>query len=172
MTLATRGLDGLDFGSPSRIQPQGRITISESDVRHPDTEPLSVFEWIERERAAQTSAREWARSVVDPIRVLPEGWDSHGAMAIDPAAADLAVQLLAALRRIPGLATPQAAPSRDGGVSLEWHRTNLDLVVSIGPGHEPPSAYFLARGREWEIPDLREPSDGRFEAALDSLTTP
>jgi hypothetical protein len=125
----------------------------------------------ERQRAAEINAREWARSVVDAFRNLPEGWDSYGAMAVDPTAADLAEQLLAELRRIPGLAIPQAAPSPDGGVSIEWHRTNIDLVISVGPGDEPPSAYIANAGQEWEIPDLRGPSDGRFEAALDALTS-
>ncbi len=177
MTLATRGLDDLDFGSGSRIQPRDRVTISEDDVRRPTSAPpdlnapgrvIEMFEW-ERQRIAEINAREWARSIVDAFRNLQEGWDSYGAMTVDSTAADLAEQLLAEMRRIPGLAIPQAAPSPDGGVSIEWHRTNLDLVISIGPGDEPPSAYFADAGQEWEIDDLREVTDGRFDAALDAL---
>lgn len=179
MTLATRGLNDLDFGSASRIPPRGRVTISEDEVRPPVSAPaeleagggvIDLFEW-ERQRDAERNAREWARSIVDPFRHLPEGWNSYGAMAVDPNAADLAEQLLAAMLLRPGLARPQAAPSADGGVSIEWHRPNLDLVVSIGPGDEPPSAYFSDAGQEWEIDDLRDVSDGRFDAALDALTS-
>lgn len=179
MTVATRGLNDLDFGNASRIQPRGRVTISEDDLRRPISAPpditapggvVDVFE-RERQRDAEFNAREWARSIVDSFRDLQEGWDSYGAMAVDPTAADLAEQLLAGMRRIRGLAMPQAAPSPDGGVSIEWHRTNLDLVISIGPRDEPPSAYFAGAGQEWEIDDLRQLSDGRFEAALDALTS-
>ena len=57
----------------------------------------------------------------------------------------------------------------DGGLSFEWHRHDLDFVVSVAPpGEEPPSAYFRAPGEEWEIEDLRG-DDVRLMLAFEAL---
>ena len=65
---------------------------------------------------------------------------------------------------------PQASPSPDGGVAIEWHRDDIDFIISIGPRDEPPSAYFSGIGEEWEIDDLRGPiPNGLVDKAFAAL---
>lgn len=174
MTLLSRRSD-LDFGSTSMIGRPRRLTLSEAEIQ-PAAVPPSATVLGEVETLGRPSTYDsnrgaylWAAALVDQFRDLRHGWDSYEAEAIDPDAADLAVQVLAELRAIPGLTPPQAAPSPDGGVSIEWHLSGVDFVISIGPGEEPPSAFFADSRGEWEIEDLRRP-DERLSMAIDALT--
>ena len=170
MTLLTRKSD-LDFGSTGRIDQPRRVTLTEAEIRPPTATVLGEVETLGRphEYNPYRGAYSWAKALVDQFRDLPQGWDSYGAEAVDPDAAELAVQVLAELRAIPDLTPPRAAPSPDGGISIEWHLSGVDFVISIGPGDEPPSAFFADSHGEWEIEDLRR-ADDRLGMAINALT--
>ena len=169
MSPATQQLDDLDFGTTSR-DPRDELTLSERDLgATPEVHTAGrVIDLSERLR--EQNARQLARSIVDPFRSLADGWDSYGARATDPAAVSAAENWLAALAQVRGLARPQAAPSPDVGVSIEWHLSGVDVVISIGPANEPPSAYVAQAGQEWEFDDIREmDAASRVNAALAAL---
>lgn len=170
MTLLTSKSE-LDFGSTGRIDPPRRVTLTEAEIRPQTATVLGEVETLGRplEHDPYRRAYSWATMLVEQFRDLPQGWDSYGAEPVDPGAADLAVQVLAGLLAIPGLTPPQAAPSPDGGVSIEWHLRNVDFVISIGPGDVPPSAFFADSHGEWEIEDLRR-ADDRLSLAINALT--
>lgn len=166
--LTTRGLSDLSTGRAANPWSGGgrqRVAMSEDDIR-PVSAPLEVD--IEYLMDTRRAARTWATLAIEPLRNLTPNWDSYGSLPLDPFVADLGIQLLVdlAMAEVPA---PQTFPTPDGGLSLEWHRPELDFVISLAPpGEEPPSAFFRARDEEWEIADLTE-SDGRFNAAIAAL---
>jgi hypothetical protein len=111
------------------------------------------------------AALRWAHRVIDPFRDLPPNWDSYGGSPIDNDAAEYAGRLLAAIV-VARVRPPQAAPTSDGGVSFEWHRQDVDFVITISPD-EPSTASFRSGPHAWEIDDFTDP---RFSDALSALS--
>jgi hypothetical protein len=140
--------------------------MSDEDVRPVvvNATRSSLFDPFDRERAATR----WALSVVEPLRELPVNWDSYGGFPVDDDAAEIGVSILTWIA-MAALPLPQTFPTADGGLSVEWHRPDVDLVISLtAPDEDPPSAYYRSGDEEWEIEDLRVP-DGRLDAALAAL---
>lgn len=137
--------------------------MSDADVR-PVSQPTTYD--LANEPVEAAIALRWAHGMIDPFRDLQSNWDSYGGVPINDEAADFATRLLAALvvDRVP---PPQAAPTSDGGLSFEWHRPNLDFVISISPPDEPSTAFFRSGADQWEIDDL---SDPRFSDAISALS--
>ena len=160
---APRHISDLDLGWRMASPRMNRRMMSDDDV-------LSVSQAVSSSFADNESdAERWARSIVEPLRDLRQNWDSYGGNPVSSATAEIGVAALRwiAVARIP---LPQTFPTADGGLSIEWHRSDLDLVISLTPpdGDEPPSAYFRSASDEWEIDDLRV-SDGRLDAAMAAL---
>jgi hypothetical protein len=164
MLAPPRHISDFDLGSRSGLPRMDRRMMSDEDVM-PVSEGISSFSDRDEERAAER----WARSVVDPFRDLRENWDSYGGLPVSRATADIGVAALTWIA-LAGLPLPQTFPTAAGGMSIEWHRSDLDFVISLTPreGGEPPSAYFRSGNNEWEMDDLRVP-DGRLDAAMSAL---
>ncbi|MGO9179750.1 MAG: hypothetical protein ACLQHS_10895 [Candidatus Limnocylindrales bacterium] len=114
---------------------------------------------------------EWVQLNIESMRSLAPGWDSYGARAIDPAALEFAERLIVPLL-LEQLQAPALVPTANGGLALEWHRPNLELVIEIPPSSDPEqesTAFFTddARGEEWE--DRLVLAGSRLDAALGRL---
>jgi hypothetical protein len=112
---------------------------------------------------------EWGYEVIAPLRALPGSWDSYRAAPLNDAVADLGTNVFASLALL-DVTPPQVFPTADGGLSLEWHRPDLDFVISLSPPwDEPPTAYFRTADQEWEASDIFRVPDPRFDVALSAL---
>jgi len=141
-------------------------SITESELVPIATSPAPPIDYQELRKRA---ALDWASNVIEPLRALPPNWDSYGADPVDGAVARLGIRLLAGLA-LERVSPPQAFPTADGGLSLEWHRPDLDFVISIArPDDEPPSAYFRAAAEEWEVNDILRVPDPRIGTVLSLL---
>ena len=121
--------------------------MSDIDVRPIQNAVTSSF----AEQYEELAAQQWARSVVEPLQNLRQNWDSYGAIPIDRSMAEIGVGALTWIA-LAGVPLPQTFPTADGGLSLEWHRPDLDFVIFLTPpnGNDPPSAYFRSASTEWE----------------------
>jgi hypothetical protein len=139
--------------------------MSDEDVRPVSEAVPSSFANRDEEHAAER----WARSVVEPFRDLRQNWDSYGGYPLSSVTAEIGVGALTWIA-MAGVPLPQTFPTGAGGLSVEWHRPDLDFVISLTPpdGDDPPSAYFRYANDEWEIDDLRVPDD-RLGAAMAAL---
>ncbi len=153
----------LDLGIIGRGLRPGRTSISEGVVRTV-SEPATAT--VDFDSLRTQAAVSWASMVIDPLLSLPANWDSYGSAPLDGTVAKFGKGLLAGLA-VQGVASPQAFPTADGGLSLEWHRPELDFVISISPpGEEPSTAYFRSSTDEWEIDNIHDPRIGAVLAAL------
>lgn len=162
---APRHISDLDLGSRIGAPRMDRRMMSDEDVWPlPEAVPSSFAD-----RDGERAAERWARSVVEPFRDLRQNWDSYGGHPVSSATAEIGVGALTWIA-MAGVPLPQTFPTASGGLSVEWHRPDLDFVISLTPadGGEPPSAYFRSANDEWEIDDLRVP-DGRLDAAMAAL---
>ena len=89
---------------------------------------------------------------------LPKGWDSYGAMQIEPQVISHAREILEKTMddEIP---VPQIVPVYDGGIQLEWHTDSIDFEIHLAPSGK--GGYFWediaqCEEHEGEIPDLEE----------------
>jgi len=74
------------------------------------------------------------REQLKPIRQLKDGWAGPNSKAPANGVYYAAEHYLAlALARIPFPLLPQAVPSADGGLQLEWNRANVELEFFIDP---------------------------------------
>ncbi len=96
---------------------------------------------------------------------LPVNWDSYGGLPLDPAVALAALRLLLPLVAS-GAPMPFLVPRSAGGLSLEWHSTGRELILSL-EGPTTVSTYFWdpQSGEEWEVAR----ADDRFLAALTKI---
>jgi len=81
---------------------------------------------------------------------LPRGWDGYGGVPVMERVAEYAIRVLSqVLER--GAPHPTLVPTSDGGLNLEWHAPDADLVIAIEP-NEPVLAFFDDRtsGTTWE----------------------
>ena len=71
---------------------------------------------------------------IEELASLPAGWDSDGAVKIDPTCVDVAYRTLTALMiGNPVLIPPTVVPTTTGGVQLEWHSGGVDVEISVEP---------------------------------------
>jgi hypothetical protein len=162
---APRHISDLDLGARIGLRRMDRRMMSDEDVWPVSDTSLSSFADSDEEHAAER----WARSVVEPFRDLRQNWDSYGGYPVSSATAEIGVGVLTWIALL-GVSLPQTFPTSDGGLSIEWHRPDLDFVISLPPPDVgvPPTAYFRLGHDESEMDDLRVP-DGRLEAAMAAL---
>jgi hypothetical protein len=104
-----------------------------------------------------------AIDVIDGLLRLEADWDSYGALPIRFEAASRAVALLiqAAEREV---SQPAIVPTNRGGLQLEWHYSDYDLEVQVGPDG---TWVELLEATPAEATDARIEDDPElFEAAL------
>src|SRR4051794_33032094 len=102
-----------------------RTLITQGDVIRVASPAESVVDV--RDQLRQRAALEWAAEVMEPLRSLPPNWDSYGAEPLNSSVVGLGTSLLAALA-LKEVDPPETFPTADGGLSLEWHRVDLDFV--------------------------------------------
>jgi len=85
---------------------------------------------------------------------LAPSWDSYGALPLNPGAVRRIFGFLDMLLFDVPLA-PTVVPARDGGLQLEWHRSDIDLEIKVPP--VGPISHLLSDARtdlerEWQGP--------------------
>lgn len=171
MTLTLAGTTGaaLAVGEPFSPRPEDRrqrTSLTERDVVPIAASPVQAVDYAGLRR---TAALEWANDVIEPLRALPAGWDSFGASILDDKAAELGIGAFVALVLL-DVAPPQVFATPDGGLSFEWHRPDVDFVISLPPpDQDPPSAYFRRSDQEWEASDFLRVPDPRLDIALSAI---
>jgi len=114
---------------------------------------------LESERAhldlRRAQALVWVRNAIAPLTALPPDWDSYGGRPVDSDAAEAAESLVVPLLT-QGVESPAFVPAIEGGISVEWYRPTVQLVIRF-PGVESgltASAFFAddASQEEWEYP--------------------
>lgn len=74
------------------------------------------------------------RASVSRLLSLKAGWDGPSSAAISTHSVALAERILeVALSSSANPKMPFVVPSPDGGIQLEWHRTDIELEISISP---------------------------------------
>ncbi len=151
---------------PITATPGTASTSSESSPNNRDswTQPKRLYDPI-------AEARFWQR--IDELRSLKPNWDLEGAAAPDERLIDDVKQFC---QRSVSYPVPEANPTCDGGVQLEWHIDSRTLEIEFGP--EGPPAYIcwdqrdpdLACEGAIEFPASSGPGDvRRFEEKVEEL---
>jgi hypothetical protein len=97
-----------------------------------------------------TPAAEVTLRALGRLLALTPGWDSYGALPVDPACALAAWHLLTAILREDSPA-PAVVPTVRGGVQLEWHVKGVDLEIEVGAARLYHVAFEdNATGEAWE----------------------
>jgi len=101
------------------------------------------------------------------LRQLQPDWDSYGAPPVD-AAVLLRVRAFLTDVLSANLPAPYVVPTAKGGITLEWHRGERELIVELVPEQSAMDAFFADDeiDAEWELP---LPADGLFVPALVSM---
>ncbi len=76
----------------------------------------------------------WLREVEDEmvkLLSLEAGWDSYGALQVDPAQVVSAIALLRRIVNEVDTSRPSVVPTNKGGVQLEWHERGTDLEIEM-----------------------------------------
>jgi hypothetical protein len=84
------------------------------------------------------------------LLLLPAGWDSYRAAVVAPRAVAAALTFLYSAL---GDTTepPTVVPTNAGGIDLEWHLRQIDLVIGISDAGEIHVSFEdLATGVAWE----------------------
>lgn len=115
----------------------------------------------------------WLRQVADDIQALlrlPPGWDSYGAMRIDPRAASAAFRLLSEIMQDNSPA-PSAAPLSDSGIQLDWHTRGIDVELMISQtGRASVWCRDRQTGIEWDgEPTRGSPTSARLRETMAEL---
>lgn len=104
---------------------------------------------------SEVEAAEWVKAAIWPLIELQHNWDSYGGRAVELGVASAAERLLAPLL-VQGVPAPSFVPTSDGGLSLEWHRPEFELVIDLKASQDEGSigsAFFSddTSGEEWEL---------------------
>ena len=70
---------------------------------------------------------------------LPEGWDGHDGLPVQPEVAERARRFMVAIREFTRL-VPDIVPLPDGGLQLEWYVSTHEVIVEF-PSDEAPHVY-------------------------------
>ena len=130
-----------------RDAPSSAVTHATVFFYSPEPDPEARI----RSGPRYASAMDFVTSALAPLRALQFDWDSYGGRPIDPVAAEF-VQWLVPPLLVQDVPMPALVPGSGGGISLEWHRPGLELVVTHAGG-DADATVFLAddqSGDEWE----------------------
>jgi len=122
--------DNVDASPRRKIAPSpyGRLTSRQTG----DEWPL-VFPFRDGYFNFSPNPPEWIIPILEDIcklDLLPQNWDSYGAVPIGPETALKAMILVINLLS-PNDPTPLIVPTRNGGIQLEWHDGGIDLEVEL-----------------------------------------
>jgi len=112
---------------------------------------------------------EWLPGVADRLAHLlglGKNWDSYGAHPVEP---DIAAQALRLLHLVmsPETPVPFLVPTPLGGISMEWHRDDIELELRLDPDHSPLAS--LCRERDDEEMDWYVVSGSAMSALTRAL---
>jgi hypothetical protein len=104
-------------------------------------------------RIADPIAPAWVQPTAEAfaeILNLPPGWNSYGARKVERWIVDIAGDLLVSIME-PSAPPPSVVPTTRGGLQLEWHKSGVDIEISINP-MQPIEIYASddRTGEEWE----------------------
>ncbi len=81
---------------------------------------------------------------------LPAGWDSYGALAVDPTHVEAALRVLRLVMR-EDTPNPSIGPTNRGGVQVEWHERGIDLEFETLSAHRVHVSYEdSTTGADWD----------------------
>ena len=138
-----RRVNNMSYANRNDYEPQNVGQASAfSHVRHVDQSS--------RTNDVNTNADEqWVHDVTIKIKEyssLEEGWDSYGAPPISVGAISGAAAMV---QQLHGLPRPFIAPTSEGGVTFEWHRTGTNFAIEILDVDEIEVTYHLLSGDSW-----------------------
>jgi len=104
----------------------------------------------------------WIKAIVESLAEcmeLPPNWDSYGALPVQRALVDRALDVLP---RVMGEDSPPPSivPLSDGGLQMEWHLKGRDLEIIVA-ADEPPTYYYRSAGGD--------PKEGLVSIAYEQL---
>ena len=87
---------------------------------------------------------------LNELLALPSGWDTYGAPPVSYDAADLGLRVLTSVIR-PQSRMPRIGPTAEGGVSFEWYKNGVELLMEVTPSRQV-TAFFRDRHTKeaWE----------------------
>ena len=88
-----------------------------------------------------------ARALLE-LLYLPDGWDSYGAKQVKPRAVEKMLETLMSILE-PNTPTPAVVPTSQGGVQVEWHRSQVDFEIEVTSSGEL-SFFFKSPTEEQE----------------------
>jgi len=146
-----RDLSDRDINRPPSRIGEAVVALSQRDLLYPLRETMA-FGTLDP--VSLHLANDWTSRAMEVLTSLEPNWDSYGGRAVDPSAADYAKRFVVPLLA-QGVSAPAFVPTSDGGLSLEWHRPSIQLVIGV-PRHQNadnrPTAFFAddVAGDEWQ----------------------
>lgn len=134
------GASDLDLARTPRVDDRPRNTLTRGDVvvLRSEADPIEGL-------ADSVYAGHWVRDRLRPLTLMTTNWDSYGGRALDPAVAEAAEELLVPLL-LQGVPAPSLVPTSGGGLGLEWHRPDMELVIHLvaaaNPFHDATVFYW------------------------------
>lgn len=133
------------------VEPPPRETLSAQEASQPFTLRSSTDETINV--VVEGEPPSWLMPTVNALQDLlrlPAGWNSYGAVPIEPRAVVATIELMASTMDTDTPA-PHVVPTNRGGVQLEWHQPDVDLEIQVlAPGRFAVAFEDFRTGREWE----------------------
>jgi hypothetical protein len=70
---------------------------------------------------------------------LEQGWDDHGASPVKARVLNAVANFLNSLATSGLLYSPSLVPTREGGILIEWHTNDVDVIIDVSPDEETAS---------------------------------
>lgn len=138
-----RELSDASVSGPFRSEDRSVATLTRRDVVL-----VSAHAAGSRVPFDQFQAATWIRDRLRPYVQSPLNWDAHSGRPLDPAVADAAERLLVPIL-MQGVPAPALVPTSGGGLGLEWHHPDAELVIHLVAAPDPfaEATAFLWDGR-------------------------
>ena len=124
-------------------------------MTYPSTRPAVPERWkfIAESEAPARVEPPWLQPTVQGLAellMLPPGWDSYGALAVDPTHVEAALRVLCLVMR-EDTPKPSIGPTNRGGVQVEWHERGIDLELETLSAHRLRVSYEdSTTGTDWD----------------------
>lgn len=130
------------IGDPAAPVPPTLVLVSMDGIQH-RVHGAGPFRWILESSANTAPTMERTpyllsaqiEKVIAELVGLPEGWDGHGGLPVQPEVAAHTRLFMAAIEESTQL-VPDVVPLSDGGLQLEWFVGAYELEVAITPDGE------------------------------------